>query len=200
VTATSICCSTGARPQVGCVSDAVWEAKVRRLAIGADDVCPICYDGLAGCDVANLAWCRAGCGGNFHRSCVRAWADARRRDGNAPTCPVCRGSLDAVGVDGGARPPLRRVSVRLSDIMSRAIATDDYELLLRLDRPQNQRIRAANRIIAPIAPRPFVAEVVGRAMRTPADPRPGRWRPPLGRRRATDAGEVGLTVTALAIR
>jgi hypothetical protein len=54
------------------------QPKVKRLAIRPEDVCPICYDGLAGCNRATIAWCRLGFGGNFHRKCDR------RQAGNPP--------------------------------------------------------------------------------------------------------------------
>jgi len=79
--------------------------KVRRLPVGEDDVCPICYDSLADCARATVAWCRAGCGANFHRKCVKLWIDSQRSSGKRPSCPMCRELYHAprpVAVVGGA--------------------------------------------------------------------------------------------------
>lgn len=145
------------------------KAKVKRLPIGEEDVCPICYDDLHGCDKSKIAWCRRGCGGNFHRKCVKAWIDSRRCHGEEPTCPMCREPLDMLGVNAppkkppvDAPPPLTQEEIR--DLMSRDLSPDDYHLLLRLDqvtvpaqrqpprvirKPKvNQRTRAAGQIIA----------------------------------------------------
>lgn len=146
------------------------KAKVKRLPIGEEDVCPICYDDLQGCEKAKIAWCRRGCGGNFHRKCVKAWIDSRRCHGEEPTCPMCREPLDMLGVNAppkkppvDAPPPLTQEEIR--DLMTRELSPDDYHLLLRLDqaaapaqrapprvirRPKvnNQRTRAAGQIIA----------------------------------------------------
>lgn len=147
------------------------KAKVKRLPINDEDVCPICYDELKGCDKNKIAWCRCGCGGNFHKKCVKAWIDSRKAYGEQPTCPMCRQPLDMLGINGppkkpppNAPPPLSQDEIR--DMMSRDLSPDDYDLLLRLDqvpvgpssaqrntrirrpRQNNQRTQAAAQIIA----------------------------------------------------
>jgi hypothetical protein len=152
------------------------KSKVRRLPIADGDVCPICYDSLTDCERAKVAWCRLSCGGNFHRSCVKAWIEARRASGDPPTCPMCHEPLDMLSINTSkpkppprdAPPALRQSEMR--DLMLRDITPDDYHLLMRLDeqprpkppprpRPQNQRIRAANRILA--QPPQITLEVTG---------------------------------------
>jgi hypothetical protein len=152
--------------------------KVKRLPITDEDVCPICYDSFTDCDKCKIAWCRMGCGGNFHRNCVKSWIDARHAHGDAPTCPICREPLDMIGVQPPPKKPINaRPALSVSEIQelqNREIGPDDYHLLLKLDeaphttqtmrrvRPvkQNQRIRAANQIIANSA-----LEVTGTGMR-----------------------------------
>lgn len=148
------------------------KTKVKRLPIGEEDVCPICYDSLYDCDKKKIAWCRRGCGGNFHRKCVKAWIDSRRAYGEAASCPMCREPLDMLGVNPPPRrpppdapPPLTREEIQ--DLMSRDLSPDDYDLLLRLDHPspapapnpqrhtrmirrpraENQRTKAAEQIL-----------------------------------------------------
>jgi hypothetical protein len=153
--------------------------KVKRLPITADDVCPICYDSLTDCDSSKVAWCRSSCGGNFHRKCVKLWIENRRAQGEEQTCPMCRERLDMLGVKAAKKPPvdappsLSRDEIR--DLMTREIGPDDYHLLLRLDhaqaqsqggragrpKPLNERIRAANRILA--QPPSILLEVTGAA-------------------------------------
>ncbi|KAK8884257.1 hypothetical protein M9Y10_043365 [Tritrichomonas musculus] len=150
------------------------KSKVKRLPIGDEDVCPICYDSLKDCDKSKIAWCRLGCGGNFHRKCVKAWIDSQRCSGKDPLCPLCRERLDMLGINPprkpppNAPPPLSESEIR--DLMNREITPDDYDLLLKLDQcghsncphgsqqhrqiqpkrkvqNQNQRIQVANRIL-----------------------------------------------------
>jgi hypothetical protein len=144
--------------------------KVKRLPIGDEDVCPICYDSMTDCDRSKIAWCRSSCGGNFHRKCVKAWIESRRGCGEEPSCPMCREQLDMLGINrakpkpvpGPAAPALSQDEMR--ELMNRDISPDDYHLLLRLDqtrvpqqtvraKPQNQRVRAAKRVVevAPLA-------------------------------------------------
>lgn len=113
------------------------KSKVKRLPIGDEDVCPICYDSLKDCDKSKIAWCRLGCGGNFHRKCVKSWIDSQRNSGKEPLCPICRQPLDMLGINPpkkpppNAPPPLSEAEIR--DLMNREITPDDYDLLLKLD-------------------------------------------------------------------
>jgi len=50
--------------------------------------CPICFDEL-GSDVTRLTFCQQTCGTNFHRDCMRMWAQQGPQRGD-PTCPACR--------------------------------------------------------------------------------------------------------------
>jgi hypothetical protein len=131
--------------------------KVKRHPIGPEDVCPICYDSFSECDKCKIAWCRLGCGGNFHRKCVKAWIESRRSHGDQPTCPICREPLDMLGVKAPPKKPIDAPPAlspaEIRELQMREICPDDYHLLLRLDdiahpRVQNQRIRAGNQIIA----------------------------------------------------
>jgi hypothetical protein len=167
------------------------KSKVKRLPITDDEVCPICYDSLTDCERSKIAWCRSSCGGNFHRKCVKAWIESQRANGKEPLCPRCRAPLDMLGINRDkpkrpvdAPPALSQDEIR--DLVNRELSPDDYHLLLRLDqthgtqarsrpKPQNQRIRAANRILEP--PPPVVLEVTGatvcpervRPVRTPSE-------------------------------
>ncbi|OHT13653.1 SWIM zinc finger family protein [Tritrichomonas foetus] len=113
------------------------KSKVKRLPIGDEDVCPICYDDLKGCEKSKIAWCRLGCGGNFHRKCVKSWIDSQRNSGKEPLCPICRQRLDMLGINPpkkpppNAPPPLTEAEIR--ELMNREITPDDYDLLLKLD-------------------------------------------------------------------
>ena len=162
------------------------KTKVKRLPIGEEDVCPICYDSLYDCDKKKVAWCRRGCGGNFHRKCVKAWIDSRRAYGEPASCPMCREPLDMLGVNAPPRkpppdapPPLTREEIQ--DLMSRDLGPDDYDLLLRLDHPapvpnpqrprlmrrpraENQRTKAAEQILGPPNMRLEVTGVHAREM------------------------------------
>ncbi|KAI9933986.1 hypothetical protein ASPWEDRAFT_168263 [Aspergillus wentii DTO 134E9] len=38
-----------------------------------------------------LVWCKARCGINYHRNCLKTWIDTfRGKPGHSPTCPTCR--------------------------------------------------------------------------------------------------------------
>lgn len=118
------------------------KSKVKRLPIGEEDVCPICYDSLTECDKSKIAWCRLGCGGNFHRKCVKSWIESQRNSGKDPLCPICRQRLDMLGINpppkkppANAPPPLSESEIR--DLMNREITPDDYDLLLKLDQCPN---------------------------------------------------------------
>ena len=132
--------------------------KVKRLPIGDEDLCPICYDELKGCDKSKVAWCRLGCGGNFHRKCVKMWINSQRAAGKEPLCPICRTRLDMLGVNPpkkpppNAPPPLTEAEIR--DLMSREITPDDYDLLLKLDqvrcpecRNNQTNVRSRNKVV-----------------------------------------------------
>jgi hypothetical protein len=67
-------------------------ARPRRQPVGPEDVCPICFDSLD--NPAKVCSCRASWGSNFHRACVREWVNAKRAQGDPPTCPDGRGPLD----------------------------------------------------------------------------------------------------------
>ncbi|KAH0795261.1 SWIM zinc finger family protein [Histomonas meleagridis] len=121
------------------------KSKVKRLPIGDEDVCPICYDSLKDCDKNKIAWCRRGCGGNFHRKCVKAWIDSRKAYGEQATCPLCRQPLDVLGLNPPPKkpppdtpPPLTQEEIR--DLMTRELSPDDYDLLLRLDQHQHTHL------------------------------------------------------------
>lgn len=137
--------------------------KVKRQPITEEDVCPICYDNLCDCDKSKIAWCRCGCGGNFHRKCVKEWINSRRAYGETATCPLCRCELDMMGINAPKKPPPPNLDAppnltpeEIRALMTRDLTPDDYHLLLRLDerRPAqrqkpspNTRTNAANRII-----------------------------------------------------
>ena len=118
------------------------KTKVKRQPITDEDVCPICYDKLSDCDKSKIAWCRCGCGGNFHRKCVKEWIDSRRMYGEEATCPICRTVLDMLGINAppkkkepsNAPPNLTPEEIR--ELMTRELSPDDYDLLLRLDQPR----------------------------------------------------------------
>ena len=58
----------------------------RRDVIGAE--CPICFDDLGGDEnIAQLTFCQAACGTNFHKECIKMWTSQHT---NNPTCPACR--------------------------------------------------------------------------------------------------------------
>jgi hypothetical protein len=151
------------------------KTKVKRQTITDEDVCPICYDNLCDCDKSKIAWCRRGCGGNFHRKCVKEWIESRRAYGEEATCPLCRTTLDMLGIKA---PPKKKVPSdappnlspeEIRELMSRDISPDDYDLLLRLDQPRvspqqskpqqprqrtNTRVNAAAAILNTRVPHP----------------------------------------------
>lgn len=117
------------------------KTKVKRLPIGPEDVCPVCYDNLCDCDKSKIAWCRCGCGGNFHRKCVKEWINSRRDYGEEPTCPICRTKLDMLGINPPPKKlpkdePPNLTPEEIRELMTREISPDDYDLLLRLDQPR----------------------------------------------------------------
>lgn len=86
------------------------KTQVKRLPIGEDDVCPICYDSLHSCPKDEVAWCSFGCGGNFHVQCVQEWIKSRNANGERGCCPMCRVEYDQPDVTT-PREPGRRVIV-----------------------------------------------------------------------------------------
>lgn len=75
--------------------------KVKRVPIGDEDVCPICYDSLTS---GEIAWCSYGCGGNFHTKCVQEWIDTRLSQGNSGSCPMCRIEMNEIDTDASLQP------------------------------------------------------------------------------------------------
>ncbi|XP_068446934.1 E3 ubiquitin-protein ligase ZSWIM2 [Clinocottus analis] len=65
--------------------------SVCRKAIQAQDVCPICQEGLLE-KKQPVSHCRFGCGNNVHVSCMKVWAEHQRLSGReeAVKCPLCR--------------------------------------------------------------------------------------------------------------
>ncbi|TNN49329.1 E3 ubiquitin-protein ligase Zswim2 [Liparis tanakae] len=65
--------------------------SVCRRAIHAQDVCPICQEGLLEKKLP-VSHCRFGCGNNVHVSCMKVWAEHQGpSDGDeAVRCPLCR--------------------------------------------------------------------------------------------------------------
>ncbi|KAH7063150.1 hypothetical protein B0J12DRAFT_694077 [Macrophomina phaseolina] len=57
-----------------------------------DDECPICQSSMATNELADLVWCKAQCGTNFHRECWTMWERTRRssRSYSSLTCVYCR--------------------------------------------------------------------------------------------------------------
>lgn len=83
------------------------KGTVSRRSVERDHDCGICLDALVvnsnnsdakGQDneasnekeVADLTWCKARCGNNFHSECLRRWIDSCTASGRDPTCPTCR--------------------------------------------------------------------------------------------------------------
>jgi hypothetical protein len=66
--------------------------------------CPICYDNLGDKEV--IVYCRASCGNNVHKTCMRSWMAASH--GKA-TCPYCRAKWEE---DTGFEGKLREVDTK----------------------------------------------------------------------------------------
>jgi hypothetical protein len=75
--------------------------SVQRKAIEADSDCPICFDSLKDCPLAELTFCRAACGTNFHVDCIRRWS---AQQCGQPSCPNCRQTWisDEHSINGGS--------------------------------------------------------------------------------------------------
>ncbi|KAL2005052.1 hypothetical protein VTN00DRAFT_2902 [Thermoascus crustaceus] len=71
-------------------SGSTYQDTVTRRPIEGD--CGICMSALQDDNSSheNLVWCRAQCGNNFHRGCLREWIDHRSEENLLPTCPFCR--------------------------------------------------------------------------------------------------------------
>ncbi|KAJ3033859.1 hypothetical protein HDV00_005708, partial [Rhizophlyctis rosea] len=102
-------------PQID-TPDVLANAAVRRAASGAsevdfepggptrrsieeDDTCPVCYDTMTEAEErgGKLVWCRAQCGKNFHKECLKMWKKQCQKDHKPITCVQCR----ATWVDEG---------------------------------------------------------------------------------------------------
>lgn len=74
---------------------------VKRKDIDGSE-CPICFDDLGGAaNVTQLTFCRAACGTNFHRDCMRMWTSQHTRN---PTCPACRQPWTDAATGGKVSP------------------------------------------------------------------------------------------------
>jgi hypothetical protein len=69
---------------------------VARRPQDQDEDCPICFDALlggggggGGAVASQTTYCRARCGANFHRVCIRHWLEQPQQR-SSPTCPMCR--------------------------------------------------------------------------------------------------------------
>ena len=62
-----------------------WTSLVISVREDAGDPCPICWENIK--DSPTMT----GCGHRFHEECLAEW----RCFTNAPSCPMCRGSLAA---------------------------------------------------------------------------------------------------------
>ncbi|KAF2110964.1 hypothetical protein BDV96DRAFT_666744 [Lophiotrema nucula] len=49
--------------------------------------CPMCLEDMDVKDVANIEWCKTGCGNNIHRECLEKWKASKK------TCIICRKEL-----------------------------------------------------------------------------------------------------------
>ncbi|KAM4538101.1 E3 ubiquitin-protein ligase ZSWIM2 isoform 1-T1 [Fundulus diaphanus] len=65
--------------------------SVCRKAIQAQDVCPICQEGLLQ-KKQPVSYCRFSCGNSVHISCMKVWADHQRLSDSQEMlkCPLCR--------------------------------------------------------------------------------------------------------------
>lgn len=71
-------------------SGSAYQDTVARRPVEGD--CGICMSALRDDNSSDedLVWCRAQCGNNFHRGCLREWIDHRSGGNLLPTCPFCR--------------------------------------------------------------------------------------------------------------
>ena len=60
---------------------------VNRQPIEADSDCSICFDAL-GSNPSKLTYCRAQCGANFHKACLKQWLQVQQT--SQKSCPNCR--------------------------------------------------------------------------------------------------------------
>lgn len=92
--------ATAATAAATSTSDSALSTEVARRTIEGD--CPVCYEPLLAAsttsaaahdhDVA-IAWCRFGCGHNFHAACLIKWCDAQAHTQRAQSCVLCRASV-----------------------------------------------------------------------------------------------------------
>uniref|UniRef100_A0A3Q2CLU6 Zinc finger, SWIM-type containing 2 n=1 Tax=Cyprinodon variegatus TaxID=28743 RepID=A0A3Q2CLU6_CYPVA len=71
--------------------------SVCRKVIQAQDVCPICQEGLLQ-KKEPVSHCRFGCGNCIHISCMKVWADHQRLADSKEIvkCPMCRGNFGSL--------------------------------------------------------------------------------------------------------
>nr|OQO17873.1 hypothetical protein B0A51_15692 [Rachicladosporium sp. CCFEE 5018] len=55
--------------------------------------CPICYSDFEPTSKESIVYCKASCGNNVHKECMKQWAASNR--GGAVTCPLCRSPWQA---------------------------------------------------------------------------------------------------------
>ncbi|OQO13035.1 hypothetical protein B0A48_02499 [Cryoendolithus antarcticus] len=55
--------------------------------------CPICYSDFEPMSKESIVYCKASCGNNIHKECMKQWAASNR--GGAVTCPLCRSPWQA---------------------------------------------------------------------------------------------------------
>ena len=63
-------------------------AQVARIELSEEFGCAICQEDLK--SLADLIYCKEGCGHNFHLKCMKVWADFKTEQRNDITCPLCR--------------------------------------------------------------------------------------------------------------
>ncbi|KAK6427965.1 hypothetical protein LTR95_015899, partial [Oleoguttula sp. CCFEE 5521] len=59
----------------------------------AEGECPICYSDFEPTSKESIVYCKASCGNNVHKECMKQWAASNR--GGAVTCPLCRSPWQA---------------------------------------------------------------------------------------------------------
>ena len=86
----------------GVVDEDAKASAVKRKEVDGSE-CPICFDDL-GSDIAQLTFCQAACGTNYHKECMRMWTSQHRSN---PKCPICRqpwGDVATGGKTAGGSP------------------------------------------------------------------------------------------------
>jgi hypothetical protein len=113
--------------------------KIKQTHITYEKVCPICYDNLSDGDGD---WCRLGCNGNYHKSCVDEWIKSQIKSLKTPLCPICHHALDlnerviVAKKRVVERPNLSEQEIH--ELLRRDITPEDYHLLQRLDQPLSE--------------------------------------------------------------